>query len=161
MGQETGGGTEEEGVGQKRKVVGREKKEETGEKGCQTGEEVVGQERIGGGTGGRGWDMRGRRWDSRKIPHLDSPIVDSQLGGELRYPEKQATVMFVSVIILYLETVTGGGDFCLLESWAPPVRALLMAFSSSTLKAPTGILDGVTGRRSASNSERRTWGEKV
>ena len=115
--------------------------------------------RGSGGTGeDRGWDMRGRRWDSRKIPHLDSPIVDSQLGGELRYPEQQATVTFVSVIILYLETVTGGGDFCLLESWAPPVRALLMAFSSSTLKAPTGILDGVTGRRSASNSERRTWG---
>ena len=118
---------------------------------------------IGGPLNERGWDRRGRAWerrrmgwDRRKSSNLDSSIVDSQLGGELWYPEQQTTVMFVSVIILYLETVTGGGDFCLLESWAPPVRALLMAFSSSTLKAPTGILDGVTGRRSASNSERRT-----
>ena len=68
--------------------MGKEKK------GVDRRERVL-DRRGSGGTGeDRGWDMRGRRWDSRKIPHLDSPIVDSQLGGELRYPEQQATVTF-------------------------------------------------------------------
>merc|ERR1711884_746184 len=44
-----------------------------------------------------------------------------------------------------------GGDAALLES-AWPLRALVMAFSSSTLKLPTGILEGVTGLRVASFS---------
>ena len=40
------------------------------------------------------------------------------------------------------------------------LRARLMARSSSTLKAPTGILLGATARESASSSPRRTYMKK-
>ena len=55
----------------------------------------------------------------------------------------------------------GAGDTARSEDWrlesidplaGPPLRARLIAFSSSTRKAPTGILEGVTGLKSASFS---------
>ena len=91
---------------------------------------------------------------------------------------------------LNLDTGAGGGDFCRLLSTLVgsgiPDNALLIAFSSSTLvkmfmvllvkmragkcwklfygdrnlKDPTGIFDGVTGRRSASCSVRLTWSDQ-
>ena len=78
--------------------------------------------------------------------NLNSPIVGSQLGRKLWYPEDSVKTSHLLASVQHLDTGAGGGDFWRLLSMLEllellevgtgipdPFNARLIAFSSSTL----------------------------
>ena len=78
--------------------------------------------------------------------NLNSPIVGSQLGRKLWYPEDSVKTSYLLASVQHLDTGAGGGDFWRLLSMLQllellevgtgipdPFNARLIAFSSSTL----------------------------
>ena len=75
--------------------------------------------------------------------NLNSPIVGSQLGRKLWYPEDSVKTSYLLASVQHLDTGAGGGDFWRLLSMLEllevgtgipdPFNARLIAFSSSTL----------------------------
>ena len=75
--------------------------------------------------------------------NLNSPIVGSQLGRKLWYPEDSVKTSNLLASVQHLDTGAGGGDFWRLLSMLEllevgtgipdPFNARLIAFSSSTL----------------------------